>query len=100
VVILSGSTGNEVMRLTDDGASWGPTWSPAGDAVAFLHGVGQTVDLQLAKLDGRGPNWTIADTIDLTEVSGLDAASRPDWYVPPALTPPATAAPSVASPSP
>jgi Tol biopolymer transport system component len=104
VVILSGSTGNEVMRVTDDGASWGPTWSPAGDAVAFLHGVGQTVDLQLARLDGRGPNWTIADTIDLTEVSGLDAASRPDWYVPPALLPaatqPASAAPSVASPSP
>ncbi len=25
--------------------------------------------------------------VDLTEVSGLDAASRPDWYIPPALLP-------------
>jgi Tol biopolymer transport system component len=103
VVILNGSTGNELMRVTDDGASWGPTWSPSGDAIAFLHIEGQTVDLRLAKLDGRAPSWTVAETIDLTQVSGLDAASRPDWYIPPALLPaenPASAAPSDASPSP
>jgi WD40 repeat protein len=104
VVILNGSTGNELMRVTDDGASWGPTWSPSGDAIAFLHIEGQTADLRLAKLDGRAPSWTVAETIDLTQVSGLDAASRPDWYIPPALLPatenPASAAPSDASPSP
>ena len=107
VVILNGSNGNELLRLTDDAASWAPTWSPAGDAIAFLHVVGRTVDLRLAKLDGRAPAWTVTDTLDLTEVSGLDAASRPDWYIPPALLPAAepppsagSAAPTVASPSP
>jgi Tol biopolymer transport system component len=102
VVILNGSTGNVLMRVTDDGASWAPTWSPSGDAVAFLHIEGQTVDLRLAKLDGRAPSWTVAETIDLTQVSGLDAASRPDWHIPPALLPaaePASAAPPAASPS-
>ena len=69
--------------------------------------VGQTVDLRLAKLDGIAPAWTVSQTVNLTEVSGLDAASRPDWYTPPALLPAAepppsagSAAPTVASPSP
>jgi Tol biopolymer transport system component len=101
VVILNASNGNELLRITNDDASWAPSWSPAGDAIAFLHIAGQTVDLRLAKLDGTGPTWTVAGTENLTEVSGLDAASRPDWYIPPALLPAAgTAAPSAASPSP
>ena len=83
------------MRVTDDGASFAPTWSPAGDGIAFLHIVGQTVDLRLAKLDGAAPSWTVKETIDLTEVSGLDAASRPDWFIP-ADQLPATPPPSVA----
>jgi Tol biopolymer transport system component len=103
VVVLDASSGNEVLRVTDDDASWGPVWSPAGDGIAFLHIVGQTVDLRLARLDGQAPSWTVAETIDLTEVSGLDAGSRPDWYIPPALLPavdsPASAAPSAASTS-
>lgn len=107
IVILNGGNGNELLRITDDAASWAPTWSPAGDAIAFLHVVGQTVDLRLAKLEGTAPAWTVTETINLTEVSGLDAASRPDWYIPPALLPAAepppsagSAAPTVASPSP
>jgi Tol biopolymer transport system component len=106
VVILNASNGNELLRITDDDASWAPSWSPAGDAIAFLHIVGQTVDLRLAKLEGRGPAWTVAETVDLTQVSGLDAASRPDWFIPAALLPAAeptgtaSAAPSGATSSP
>ena len=109
VVILNASNGNELLRLTDDDASWAPSWSPAGDSIAFLHIVGQTVDLRLATLDGTGPAWTVSGTVDLTEVSGLDAASRPDWFIPAALLPaapapassaPASSAPAGASPSP
>jgi dipeptidyl aminopeptidase/acylaminoacyl peptidase len=102
IVILDGATGRELLRVTGDGSSWAPTWSPAGDGIAFLHIVGQTVDLRLAKLDGTAPDWTVSETIDLTEVSGLDAASRPDWSMPvdrlPA-TPVPSAAPSSAAPS-
>jgi Tol biopolymer transport system component len=102
IVILDGATGRELARVTGDGSSWAPTWSPAGDGIAFLHIVGQTVDLRLAKLDGTAPDWTVSETIDLTEVSGLDAASRPDWFMPadqlPA-TPAPSAAPSSAAPS-
>jgi hypothetical protein len=58
------------------------------------------VDLKLARLGGDAPNWTVKDVIDLTEVSGLDGASRPHWYVPPdslpkpSPTPVASVAPS------
>jgi Tol biopolymer transport system component len=104
VVILNANNGNELLRLTDDDASWAPSWSPAGDSIVFLHIVGQTVDLRLAKLEGNGPSWTVSGTVDLTEVSGLDASSRPDWFIPAALLPaapaPASSAPVVASPSP
>jgi dipeptidyl aminopeptidase/acylaminoacyl peptidase len=102
IVILDASTGAQLLRITDDGASWAPSWSPAGDGIAFLHIVGQTVDLRLARLDGSAPAWTVKETIALTEVSGLDAASRPDWFIPADLlpeTPPPTARPTAAAPS-
>jgi Tol biopolymer transport system component len=101
VVILDASNGQQLLRVTDDGASFAPSWSPAGNGIAFLHIVGQTVDLRLAQLDGAAPSWTVKATLNLTEVSGLDAASRPDWFIPAELlpaTPPPTVAPS-ASPA-
>jgi Tol biopolymer transport system component len=96
IVILDATTGEQLFRVTDDGSSWAPAWSPAGDGIAFLHIVGQTVDLRLARLEGTAPAWTVGEVIDLTVVSGLDAASRPDWFIPPELLPAATPRPSAA----
>jgi dipeptidyl aminopeptidase/acylaminoacyl peptidase len=94
VVLLDARTGAELLRVTDDGKSWAPTWSPAGDQVAYLHVSGQVIDLRLAQLAGNAPAWTVADTVDLTTSAGLDGLSRPDWIVPadqlPAVTPPAS----------
>ena len=100
VVIVSGRTGEEVLRVTSDDASFNPVWSPAGDAIAYLHLSGQTVDLRLAKLTGEPGAWTVEETISLTEVSGLDPESGPDWFIPEADLPPLpTPAPSSADPS-
>jgi Tol biopolymer transport system component len=99
VVILDAAHGRELLRVTDDGASWAPVWSPVGDAIAFLHIDGQIVDLRMAQLTGAAPAWTLGETIDLTQVSGLDGGSRPDWHVPPEELP-ATAAPTVPSVAP
>jgi dipeptidyl aminopeptidase/acylaminoacyl peptidase len=99
VVILNASTGAEVVRLTSDGDSWGPAWSPAGDQVAFLHVAGQVVDLRMVPLTGTGPSWTVGAPVDLTSSAGLDGVSRPDWFVPTEQLPAATPAPSVAAPS-
>ena len=59
VVILDAATGAELARLTDDGDSWAPTWSPRGDQLAYLHVAGQVVDLRMAQLEGTGPSWTV-----------------------------------------
>ncbi len=99
IAILDASNGQELLRLTKDDASWAPVWSPAGDAIAFLHIVGQTVDLRLVTLEGSGPSWSVGEVVDLTEVSGLDASSGPDWFIPPAELPPPTPAPVTPAPA-
>ena len=37
VVILNAAPGPSCSSSPNDGASWGPAWSPAGDQIAFLH---------------------------------------------------------------
>ena len=94
VVILDGQNGKELARVTNDGRSWAPIWSPAGDAIAFLTIDGQSVDLHLAQLGGSTGAWTVDEIRPLTEVSGLDAASKPHWYISPEELP------AVSSPAP
>ena len=101
VVILKASTGAEVMRLTDDGDSWAPAWSPRGDQIAYLHVAGGVIDLRMIQLDGTGPNWTMKDPIDLTTAAGLDGVSRPGWFVPASDIPtPTPASPNAPADSP
>ena len=96
VVILDAKSGAEIIRVTNDDHSFSPIWSPAGDAIAFLHLDGAIVDLDMVKLEGTAGQWTIGQVQAITEVSGLDAGSRPGWFIPPAELP-AVAAPSTES---
>jgi Tol biopolymer transport system component len=98
VAILDATTGAEVLRVTNDGDSWAPVWSPAGDQLAYLHVAGQVVDLRLAQLAGSAPGWSVKETTDLTTSAGLDGVSRPGWFVPPDQLP-ADSQPPAASPS-
>ena len=82
VVIIDVATGAEVARVTNDGTSWAPAWSPAGGAIVFLHVSGQIIDLRLAPITPTGNGFTVAAAQDVTTVSGLDGASRPEWFVP------------------
>lgn len=100
VVILSAATGAEVAQLSDDGSSWAPAWSPAGNQVAFLHVDGQVVDLRMVQLTGPAGMWTVSPAINLTSAAGLDSISRPDWSVPADQMPPPTAAPATPTPAP
>lgn len=94
VVILNAKDGTEVLRVTRDGASWSPVWSPAGDAIAFLRMTGGIVDLKLVELEGSEGAWSAGETIDLTTVSGLDGGSRPGWFIPPDQIPRPTPGPT------
>jgi len=100
-VVLLDAFGKEVAQVTDDHHSFSPVWSPAGDAVAYLHLSGTLVDLRMASLDASSGKWTVTKTVDLTKVSGLDGASRPSWFVPPDQLPaPSPAAGSTGSAAP
>ena len=94
VVILDADNGNELLRVTDDHHSFSPVWSPAGDAISFLRLDGSIADLFMDKLDGTPGSWTKGKETQLTEVSGLDASSRPDWFVPASELPAPSPSPS------
>jgi len=106
VVILDARNGTELLKLTNDELSFSPVWSPLMDSVAYFkldHGV---VDLWLIPLSGTGPNWTVGQPIALTVSAGLDAQSRPQWFIPadqlPALptpTPALTLSPDASPPT-
>jgi Tol biopolymer transport system component len=95
-IVILDTKGNELLRVTNDDHSFSPVWAPTGDSIAFLHLAGQIVDLDLARLDGSNGSWTVKETVPLTQVSGLDGASRPSWFVPASEMPPPTPAPSAA----
>jgi len=97
VVILDGRTGTELLKVSKDGQSFDPVWSPKGDAIAFFRVTHGLVDLYLVPLTGTGPTWTAGEALPLTISAGLDGASRPTWFIPADQLPPlptATAAPA------
>ncbi len=100
VAILDARNGSEVLRLTNDGRSWAPVWSPKGDTIAYMHIEGLIVDLKLIGLSGDAPTWKAEQLPDITQYSGLDGGSGASWFIPPDQLPPPppTAAPA-ASPS-
>jgi TolB protein len=94
IAVLDARTGNELLRVTSNGQSWGGAWSPDGRQIAFLGLAGVTVDLYVATLaSGPGGAPEVKETKALTEFSGLDADSRPAWWGP-RPTPAPTAAPA------
>ncbi len=88
VVILDAKTGAEVLRVTRDEASFSPVWSPKGDAIAFFRVAFGVVDLYLVPLAGAAPTLTAGDALPLTVSAGLEADSRPAWFIPSDQLPP------------
>ena len=88
VVILDGRTGVELLKVTRDELSFNPVWSPKGDAVAFFRLTHGVVDLYLAPVTLIGQTWGAGEPLALTVAAGLDAASRPTWFIPADQLPP------------
>ena len=67
IVVLDPETWEEVARLTTDGQSFAPEWSPNGDQIAYLHVNGLDIDARVMTLDlNRNPTLTAdqAMTVD------------------------------------
>jgi len=102
IVILDPDNGSEIARLTNDGDSFAPTFSPNGDQIAFLRRKGLTVNLWIMDLDPAN-GYTRTGMKPVTDdLEGLDAESPPSWFIPQSLrTPLVTPAPdSLPTPQP
>ncbi len=88
IVILDARRGTELLRVTADERSFRPIWSPAGDAIAYLSIDGGVTDLWSVglALDSGAPALK-GEPLQLTVAAGLDAASRPGWWIPAELLP-------------
>jgi dipeptidyl aminopeptidase/acylaminoacyl peptidase len=86
VVLLDGR-GIEVLRVTADEHSFAPSFSPAGDALVFLRESYGVVDAWLVRVTRSDGAWTVGEPLQLTFSAGLDAASRPGWFISPELLP-------------
>jgi dipeptidyl aminopeptidase/acylaminoacyl peptidase len=94
IVVLDARTGAELLRLTNDENSFAPVWSPAGDAIAFFRVDRGVVDLELVRLNGAAPQWTVGETLALTVAAGLDAGSDASWFIPADQLPKPTSSPT------
>jgi len=81
IVIIDPSDWSEVIRLTNDGNSFAPIWSPNGDQIAYLHRKGLGIDLRVMTLDASA-GLTLVDDKPITEDGSLDATSPPAWFIP------------------
>lgn len=81
VVVIDPKNGAEVARLTRDGDSFAPVFSPNGNQIAYLHRVGLSIDLRVITLDTSNSLTMIADQ-PLTQDGHVDAESPPAWFIP------------------
>jgi Tol biopolymer transport system component len=83
IVLISSTKGDERLRLTQDGNSFAPEFSPAGDQIAYLHRDGQDIDVRVMSLDidARG-NVTLSDDRPVTSDGQVDGQSGVSWFIP------------------
>ncbi len=81
IVVLDPDTWEEVARLTNDGTSFAPEWSPNGDQIAYLHVNGLDIDVRVMTLDLKGNLTLVADQA-VTVDGKVDPQSPPAWFIP------------------
>jgi Tol biopolymer transport system component len=82
VVILDPDTWEEVARLTTNGQSFAPVWSPNGDQIAYLHVDGLKVDVRIMTLEQGSTGFTLVKDQAVTVDGDVDPESAPAWFIP------------------
>ncbi len=81
IVVLDAATGAQVGRVTYDGFSWAPVWSPEGDQLVYLHLTSTVVEMFMTEVNRSDAGFDFQPGLDLTDYGSLDGDSRPAWYV-------------------
>lgn len=82
IVIIDPDTWAEVARLTKDGRSFAPVWSPNGDQIAYLHLDGLKVDVRIMTLEHGATGPTLKLDQAVTVDGDVDPESAPAWFIP------------------
>ena len=83
IAIITSKGGHERVRLTNDGNSFAPEFSPNGDQIAYLRrdGLGIDVRIMTLEVDDKG-KITLVDDRPVTSDGEVDGHSGLSWYVP------------------
>jgi Tol biopolymer transport system component len=83
IAIITVRRGDVRVKLTDDGNSFAPVFSPDGDQIVYLHRDGTDIDLRVMTLeiDERG-KISLIDDLPVTRDGGVDGESTPSWFIP------------------
>ncbi|MFL5679498.1 MAG: TolB family protein [Chloroflexota bacterium] len=81
LVAIDATTGATVRRLTDDGRSFAPTFSPDGTQIAFLHLDHGAVDIHVLSLAADG-TFVVTANKPLTADGLVDPQSELSWAAP------------------
>jgi len=83
IVILEPSRGDVRVTLTNDGDSFAPVVSPAGDQIAYLHRDGVDIDVRVMDLAfGDDGSITLVADQPVTQDGNIDGESPPNWFIP------------------
>ena len=83
IAIITAKGGNERVRLTTDGNSFAPEFSPNGDQIAYLKRDGQDINVRVMTLDiGPQGKITLVDDRPVTSDGAVDGDSGLSWYIP------------------
>lgn len=83
IVVIDPQRGDVRVVLTNDGDSFAPVVSPAGDQIAYLHRDGVNIDVRVMSLDiAPDGKITLVEDRAVTDDGIIDGESPPAWFIP------------------
>ena len=83
IAIITAKGGHERVRLTNNGDSFAPEFSPNGDQIAYLKRDGLAIDARVMSLEvDKNGNITLVSDRPVTSDGEVDGHSGLSWFIP------------------